>query len=287
MKKEKLIVPVYLNQKIVFDLLAMLQDGISTVTAITENSGETSSHKEKLSVGFGLNEALSSLLKVDLSGKQDKNRSKRKGSQKSEERVHTPASLLFNLRNLLIQTKYVKELTENFIPSPGDIIEFEGDLRRNPVIETLDSLLEIMKTTIIFSKDSPEKIETQKKERKKLKKLSDSLKVGNTIDLIAEELISEYKAVITVECDFLNDPLMSDLVDGRFKILGKVIRKVGEDDAINLLRKSALSKMPPPVLSDLLSIFKQLSSTYQFNLSELQTEIQGPAFQVIPIAIYA
>ena len=36
---EKLIVPVYLNQRLVFDLLAMLQGGISTVTAInkTEN----------------------------------------------------------------------------------------------------------------------------------------------------------------------------------------------------------------------------------------------------------
>ena len=40
---EKLIVPVYLNQKLVFDLLAMLQDGISTVKAINSTSGEATS----------------------------------------------------------------------------------------------------------------------------------------------------------------------------------------------------------------------------------------------------
>ena len=30
-----MIIPAYLNQRIVFDLIAMLQDGLSTVTRIT------------------------------------------------------------------------------------------------------------------------------------------------------------------------------------------------------------------------------------------------------------
>lgn len=100
---EKLIVPVYLNQKLVFDLLAMLQDGISTVKAINTTSGDSSSQNEKLSVGFGLSEAFSTLLKIDLSGSQDKSKSDTNSLETNEEKVHTPASLFFKLRNLLIE----------------------------------------------------------------------------------------------------------------------------------------------------------------------------------------
>jgi hypothetical protein len=35
-----LIVPVYINQRIVFDLVATLRDGISTVTRITESESQ-------------------------------------------------------------------------------------------------------------------------------------------------------------------------------------------------------------------------------------------------------
>jgi hypothetical protein len=38
-KINNLIIPAYLNQRIVFDLIAMLQDGLSTVTRITSTYG--------------------------------------------------------------------------------------------------------------------------------------------------------------------------------------------------------------------------------------------------------
>ena len=34
-----LIIPVYLNQRFVFDLVAMLQDGIATVTKVVKTEG--------------------------------------------------------------------------------------------------------------------------------------------------------------------------------------------------------------------------------------------------------
>lgn len=36
---------------------------------------------------------------------------------------------------------------------------------------------------------------------------------------------------------------MFDLVDGNFRVLGKVIKSVGEDDKISLLCKIVMSKM--------------------------------------------
>jgi len=255
---ERLIVPVYLNQKFVFDLLAMLQGGISTVTAVTNTSSDKNSEKEKLSVGFGLSEAFSTLLKIDLSGSKEKSQDSGVEQKLSEERVHTPASLFYQLRNLLIEKSYLKILSGSEQPEAGDFIEFEGYLKRNPIVEVIDSLAEMMSIAENFEEkpvNTSKKIATNQqpydfqKLRKQMKQFSDTLKAGSTIDLTSKSILTGHSAVITVEANYLNDPMMSDLVDGQFKVLGKVIRNVeSESDSINLLRKTALSKMPESVL---------------------------------------
>ncbi len=161
---ERLIVPVYLNQKLVFDLLAMLQGGISTVTTVTEASSNTKSEGEKISAGFGLSEAFSTLLKIDLSGSKDKSSGSEETSSSSQERVHTPASLFFQLRNLLVEKEYLKEATDHELPKAGDFVEFEGYLKRNPIVETIDSLAEMMDMADAFE-DKPQ----QKKRKSWLK----------------------------------------------------------------------------------------------------------------------
>ncbi|RIA21201.1 hypothetical protein DFO61_3621 [Ectopseudomonas oleovorans] len=291
---ERLIVPVYLNQKIVFDLLAMLQGGISTVTSVTEASKITKSDAEKVSAGFGLSEAFSTLLKIDLSGTRDKASGNEEASTTSQERVHTPASLFFQLRNILIEKGYLTEPTGNELPKAGDFVEFEGYLKRNPIVETIDSFAEMMDMAEVFEeKTQPQKgKQNQPSENKKIKqqmmRFSDALKAGSTIDLSSKSLKSGYTAIVTVETSFLNDPLMSDLVDGQFKIIGKVIRSVSDSsDSINLLRKTALSKMPSTLMLEALGHLSALGSEQGFGIPELKLEIEGPAIQILPIAIYA
>ncbi len=293
---ERLIVPVYLNQKLVFDLLAMLQGGISTVTTVTEASSNTKSEGEKISAGFGLSEAFSTLLKIDLSGSKDKSSGSEETSSSSQERVHTPASLFFQLRNLLVEKEYLKEATDHELPKAGDFVEFEGYLKRNPIVETIDSLAEMMDMADAFE-DKPQQkkgnrgsnqISENQKIKQQMIRFSDALKAGSTIDLSSASLEAGYTAVVTVETGFLNDPLMSDLVDGQFKIIGKVIKSVNDSsDSINLLRKTALSKMPSTIMLDALGHLSSLGSDQGFDIPELKLEIEGPAIQVLPIAIYA
>ncbi|EJI1394749.1 hypothetical protein NDL37_004515 [Vibrio parahaemolyticus] len=289
---EKLIVPVYLNQKLVFDLLAMLQDGISTVKAISSSSEEASSQNEKLSVGFGLSEAFSTLFKIDLSGNQDKSSSDTATQETSEEKVHTPASLFFKLRNLLIEREYLTQLSENSDVIAGDFIEFEGALSRNPIVETIDSMVQMLEMVEMFDqtpkpKNKGGKPNEHKAMRQQMVQFSDSLKAGNTTDLTISGLKSGHNALITVETAFLNDPQMSDLVDGNFKVLGKVIRSVDESDNISLLRKTAMSKMPSPILMQVFDSMSGLGTEQGFNIPELKLDLEGPAIQIIPIAIYA
>src|SRR5262245_41265086 len=107
-KKPDLIVPVYLNQRLVFDLVAMLQGGIATVTRVSEAERESERSSSELRGGFGLSQALSSLLKVNLSGKVGAQGEAGTERTSSSDRVHTPASLLFILRNLLMEQGLIR-----------------------------------------------------------------------------------------------------------------------------------------------------------------------------------
>ncbi len=283
-----LILPVYLNQKVVFDLLAMLEGGISTVTAITESSSTESGNNTKISSSFGLSEAFSTLLKINLAGSTADTQKSNDGKIKSEERIHTPASLFYQLRNTLIEQNYLNKVEQDITPTPGDFIEFEGTLNKNPITETIDSMAEILEISDLFSVNK-KKSESSgyMKLKSKLNTFSNSLKTGNTIDLTANNIFSKYKAVITLDKTFLNDQHMSDLVDGKFKVLAKVIKNVSFDESINLLRNNSVNKMPKEAIQQLLQVFERLGSEQGFNIPTLHTEVKGPAIQVIPIAIYA
>ena len=292
---DELLVPVYLNQKMVFDLLAMLQGGISTVTTVSQTTSETTADQQKISAGFGLSEVLSTLLRVNLSGDLSNSKTQEADTIASEERIHTPASLFFQLRNLLIEKNYIIDVTEN-PPAAGDFVEFEGFLRRNPIVETFDSLAAIGEIVLDFE-EKPQQGTTRNRNRlsdnqrtlQQIAGFSKRLKEGGTIDLIAENVVFDgYGAVITLEAGFLNDPSMSDLVDGQFKVIGKVIKSIdNESESINLLRKTTLSKISSPILAGMLGKLDLIGGETGFNVPKPEWEVKGPAIQVLPIAIYA
>lgn len=117
---------------------------------------------------------------------------------------------------------------------------------------------------------------------------TNSLKAGDSIDLTSDNLNSGYQAVLTLEIQYLNDPMMSDLIDGRFNVLGKVIRTIDNDvESISLIRKTAMSKMPSPILMQFFNALSTLGKDQGFNIPELKWEVKGPVIQVIPIAIFA
>lgn len=293
---KQLLVPVYLNQRLVFDLLAMLQGGLSTVTAVSQTINKSQESKRDAGGSFGLSDALSTLLKVDLSGKRSASEATATAEATSEERVHTPASLLYQLRNKLHEIKAIANLSNDEHINAGDFIEFEASLLKNPVIETLEGMSRIMDIVILFE-DSPKqagkgKQQPTSNENKKIKnqmdQFSESLKSGNTIDLITSKSESGVTAVVTLEKSSLNDPLMSDLVDGKFRVLGKVIRSISDSqDSISLVRNSAFSNLPRHLLDQFGTFLSMLETEHGFQVPEVRWEIEGPAIQVLPIAIYA
>ena len=286
-----LILPVYLNQKMVFDLVAMSQGGITTVTKVSDSNSSRNQQEEGVQASFGLSDAFSSLLKIGLSGKKEKSNSSETSQSISQERVHTPASLFFTLRNWLLDENKLRDYRTDEL-SPGDFVEFSASLVANPIIAGVDSITKLIELAEVFQ-DPPQRKKGQKSKpnetvalAKQLCSLSESLKEGGSRDLIARNLDENYQAVLTVEEQFLNDVTMSDLVDGTFTVLGKVVRVIADgEQSINLLRKTPLAHTPE-IMSQLMAAFNTIDEN-TFSMPTMQTDISGPAIQVLPVAIFS
>lgn len=292
-----LIIPVYLNQRLVFDLVAMLQGGIATVTRVSEAQRDTDKTAKEATGGFGLSHAFASLLKVNLSGKVASETLASLDRTTAADRVHTPASLFFTLRNLLLERSVLHADSTEGHADPGQFLEFTASLRRNPLLEALDSVVEILDMIAVFAEPAKPKHGAGRHEqtqpdlkhlRSQLESLSSSLKAGGTQDLVADLLPSRRRALLTVEEQYLNDSSMSDLVDGTFRVVGKVTRSVPtSESSISLLRKTAMSRVPANMLKTLTAAFSTLQQEHGFVMPEMEVEIKGPVIQVLPLAIFS
>lgn len=118
-----------------------------------------------------------------------------------------------------------------------------------------------------------------------IKSFASELKHSGIIDFVLSD--QKGTAVLSAQEQYLANDNVSEIIGGRFKVLGKVISVCKDDtDEIDLLRKTSLSILSEELLSEMFSGLKN-DDLKQFNLPELKTKIHGPAVIVIPIAIYA
>ena len=115
--------------------------------------------------------------------------------------------------------------------------------------------------------------------------IRDAATADGSEDFVAE--CGKSRFVLTAEAAYFVDPTMNDVIDGTFRVFGKVTRSVpaGEQDGISLLRRSALGNFASMV-ENLESAFAALPDA-GFTGQRVETQIPGPTLQVIPIAIFA
>lgn len=288
-KMDRLIIPVYINEKIVLDMLAILEDGFSMVSQV--NYSEETSANQKANVGVSTSTILSKLLKINMGAELSHTGSS--GETTSKEKVHTNVSLLSKFRGFLSDNKMLK--TEFNVSSMqiGDFIEFEGELQKNPLINCMDIFMDMFRMANIFTDKPQLGNKTQAKAQqqqdnetvKQMRSFADELKHSGTIDFILTDSVGT--VVLSAQEQYLANDNVSELIGGRFKVLGKVIAIChDETEVIDLLRKTTLSILPEELLNQMFAGFNT-PETSQFNLPELVTKIVGPALIVIPVAIYA
>lgn len=288
-KMDRLIIPVYINEKIVLDMLAILEDGFSMVSQV--NYSEENASNQKADVRVSTSTILSKLLKINMGTELSHTGSS--GETTSKEKVHTNVSLLSKFRGFLSDNKMLK--TEFNVSSMqiGDFIEFEGELQKNPLINCMDIFMDMFRMANIFA-DKPQlgnktqaKVQQQQDNEtvKQMRSFADELKHSGTIDFILTDSVGT--VVLSAQEQYLANDNVSEIIGGRFKVLGKVIAIChDETEEIDLLRKTTLSILPEELLNQMFAGFNT-PETAQFNLPELVTKIVGPALIVIPVAIYA
>jgi hypothetical protein len=301
-KSVDLCIPIYLNQRIVFDLLAIIEDGFSQLSAIKASTSEAETQKSGMGASIGMSNVFALL---GVSFKKEKGAEKETEAQTeiSKEKVHTPTSLFSKLRSQLKQQQLLaaiptKESSIDDIKS-GQFIEFRAVLRKNPLVDTIEGFRQLRDIAVLFSNEqsTPAKSKQAKggRHRDQNKEISQqldgmlqALTESNTMELIAEIMgTSTVKAVLSTELDYFSDRNVSEIIDGEFYVLGKVVRVVKPDsrETINLLRKTSFGRLQQNFFDDLANAFEGAEKE-GISIPELITEIKGPALQVLPIAIF-
>ena len=144
-----LCAPIYLNQKVVFDLLAMVEDGFSEFRDVTSSASESAATKSDLEVSVSASNVLQFIgLALKGGARRGKENEDRNENVVAQRKIHTPASLFYKLRSLLregdespVTRAESLENLQNL--SAGEFVEFRAILRKNPLVDLFETLAEL------------------------------------------------------------------------------------------------------------------------------------------------
>lgn len=280
-ENNKLTIPIYLNTKIVFDMLATIEDGFAEVKNVQTSRSKNRENDIEASIGTN---NLFAFLNVGVRGNHKDNSSN--GETVVEERTHTPVSLFQKLKGQLDNEKLINRDIKKL--GIGDFVEVQGTLKNNPVIDMLSGLKELMTLANLFTDNKPNKNKG---------KLMANNKFNTQVDALIKGLQADGKKDIICESDgisivlptdenyFLNNN-MSEVTEGNYKILGKVIRVCIDDGEISLLRNTVFSKIQLDKMKEFQEMFSDPSLSHFVGEGGIKTVISKPVIMIIPIAIY-
>ena len=136
-------------------------------------------------------------------------------------------------------------------------MEFQAVLRRSPLVDFLKTVRHLapMMEALADAETVPSTVtrrrpNTQTKQPKRsallvkqVDTLLEAVTAAGSEDFVAE--CDDRRLVLTAESAYFVDSTMNDVIDGTFRVFGKVTRVVRADDeqGISLLRKSALGNL--------------------------------------------
>lgn len=305
MNSKELCIPAYLNQSIVFDLLAIIEDGFSNIKSIKSSNSTSSSNnigvEAEADSQLGIKNIFS-LLSIGVKGKYDRSSDAEKGKEEYFEKVHTPVSLFWKLRDYLIINSLLQNIDvikPETIIKVGTFVEFEGIFHKNPIVESMEN---IVKLVDLISVLSPESLKTEQQnpgggknqKYKPVKKpeiieqmeaFSNALVLEDSIDFVSTNT-SNTNMVVTCDRNYFINRNINKIVDGKYSVVGKVVNYFPTSEgSISLLRTTSLSKFKSDFLKQMFSGFATMGES-GLALPELITEIKGPCVQIIPIGIF-
>lgn len=283
-EKNKLTIPIYLNTKIVFDMLATIEDGFADVKNVQTSKNKNQVNDVETNIGTN---NLFALLNIGVRGKHKGTSDN--GETIIEERTHTPVSLFQQLKEQLENAKFINRDIDNL--NIGDFVEVQGTLKNNPVIDMLSGFKEIITLANLFTDNKPknnknrkENVLTDKSLNSQIDGLIKGLQADGKKDIICEA--DKINIILPTDENYFLNNNMSEVTDGNYKILGKVIKVCMDDGEISLLRNTVFSKLQLDKMKEFQEFFSNPSLDQFVGEGGIKTVISAPVIMVIPIAIY-
>lgn len=241
-KASDLPIALYLNQRVTFDLLAVLEDGFAQMATLQTSSSNAETTGLEAGAQLGIANPFA-FLGLSLGGKGKRDTSAHSDEVMTEQLFHTPTSLFARLRQQLMEQGLVKVIEADSVAfedvAAGQFVEFEAVLRRSPVVSVLDSLIRL--APILEAVDAPpasaapayqsrrrggrgQKKQPKQKSQpvegmKEVKLMRDAVAAAGSEDLVAE--CGADRFVLTAEKPYFVDSTMNDVIDGTFRVFGK------------------------------------------------------------------
>jgi len=290
-QKSKLIIPVYLNQKVVFDLLAIIEDGFSQIRSIEKNEDKKDTIGSEIEGSIGTGNAFG-LFGLKLGAKLSGSNSQQEQQKVSEERVHTPTSLFAKLLDHLDEKQFINDLSSiddlNHMET-GSFVRIKGTISVNPLIKTFDSMYHMINLISSISGKGSGNTSSgdMKKVSEQIKKFSEGMKVAGLIDLLQKNK-NGFDAVSQADIRYFENENIGILENGEYTIVGKVINIVtGGTETINLLRNTSLSLAGDVIIDQMLASFQtEEIKKSGINIPSIRSRVNIGVL-LIPIAIYA
>lgn len=310
MKSKSLVHPIYLDTSMLLSFLAALQNGVTLQREITETSESHTGKSVEASVQGNTTEVLQVLgLKLGIDGDGTLESSKGSDTQSRFVMQHSFASLFNVLLSTLKSEKLVTGLTNKKSLSgisPGDIVEFEAAIHDNPTDVLIRTLNTWVQMKPLFLPDQNGKSHAAKRRQNRpaqdpssiemqetfkllellINLLNNDMTASTLTDLVGKSEKPRFHSIIAVDRDHFTDTSRASIVDGKYKVLGKVISvEESPEQSISLGRRGTILRMVENAdESSFTDLFDAVLLVLPDQISALS--VQGPYLQILPIAIY-
>lgn len=288
------IIPFYLNQRIVYDTLAIINDGFTELYNVSNANNNCNSIEGTINAKLDTSGNPLTFMSTSISGDFKNMKNTEAESKREYKKVHTPTSLFSKIYEYLEKHKKIKKINlEKDIEKLqcGDFVEFYTKLSINTTEEMFRKMRKMCNIGEIFtsfgdnSKETKNSVQIFRSTGKKIEDLIKYLDIQNERIKYLTGRIENKNIVIKIDKNNIIDADYEQINNGKFRIIGKVLEIVNEDETVSLNRESVLGLIKQEGLNPIKEAFKALGDTMFEVPEEIIDEIRGKTIIVIPIVI--
>lgn len=281
----RIILPFYLNQRFVYDMLAIMNNGFTDLIEITNTESSSADTKANVNANFGTNNEFT-LIQTSVSGELETGYNTGKDNTKKFTKTHTASSLFMQVYNLLSREGKIKILNSGFEFSDiksGDFVELKSKITINSMVDFFHDFDLVIDITDAMSKLGNENgiggLNHFKKATTDILKVVDSEKEKIRYGICN---VDNKNIVVKLNKDYFINSDMKEIKNGEFTIIGKIMEIVPSEASVILNRENAFGMYDPKIFEAVKEAMKNME---EFNFDEIIDKIQGPTCIIFPIAI--